>query len=101
MSISQVFELTPADASVLTFLRDCGPKRLSQLNEEAVDHCFKARPRLVRINAYGSDPLLDITEEGMRALARWERKEIASADPKVNGLTPAQVGQFKRAWAGR
>jgi hypothetical protein len=61
--------------AVLSLLRDVGPKRLSQLNEEAIDDCFKAAPKLVFIHTHHpDDPIIDITTSGLVALAAAERE---------------------------
>jgi hypothetical protein len=67
--------LTPRETATLTLLRDAGPQRLTMLNEDAVDDCFKRRPRLVMIHTHHPDnPLIDITAEGLIRLAAAERK---------------------------
>lgn len=69
--------LTPSEAAVLALLRDAGPQKLSMLNELAIDTAFKRKPKLVRINAGGSaNPVMDITTEGMIALAGYEREHL-------------------------
>lgn len=66
--------LQPSHLSTLETLRDVGPCRLSQLNEAAIDDCFKMRPRLVMIHTHHpTDPLIDITTEGLRKLAAAQR----------------------------
>lgn len=65
--------------AVLSLLRDVGPKRLSQLNEAAIDDCFKTRPRLVFVHTYHpDDPIIDITTTGLVSLAAAERQVRAS-----------------------
>lgn len=66
------------EAAVLQRLRDDGPQRLSTLNEEAIDACFKAKPKLVFIHTYGEDPKIDITTTGLVSLAEWETRRRAS-----------------------
>jgi hypothetical protein len=55
--------------AVLSLLRDVGPKRLSQLNEAAIDDCFKTQPTY-----HPDDPIIDITTSGLVALAAVERE---------------------------
>jgi hypothetical protein len=67
--------LTPREIATLALLRDAGPQRLSMLNEDGVDECFKRRPRLVMIHTHHPDnPLIDITGEGLVKLAAAERE---------------------------
>jgi len=66
--------LQPHHLSTLETLRDVGPMKLSRLNEGVIDECFKMRPRLVSIHtSHPTDPLIDITSEGLRQLAAAQR----------------------------
>jgi hypothetical protein len=66
--------LQPSHLATLETLRDIGPCKLSRLNEEAIDDCFKMRPRLVMIHTHHpTDPLIDITSDGLRQLAAAQR----------------------------
>ena len=72
-------KLEDRHTAVLLLLRDCGPQKLSKLNEEAVDECFKTKPKLVFIHTHHPDnPVIDITKTGMIELAAWERGQNGS-----------------------
>lgn len=67
--------LTKPEAATLALLRDAGPQKLSMLNDDAVDCCFKRRPKLVFIHTnHPTNPMMDITRDGLIVLAAWERQ---------------------------
>jgi hypothetical protein len=73
MKAATTESLSAGQIAVLTLLRDAGPQRLAQLNEAAIDECFRARPRLVMIHtSHPDNPLMDITSIGMQRLAAAE-----------------------------
>jgi hypothetical protein len=58
---------------ILQQLRDLGFERASQFDEDAVDELFKARPRLVALVKGYVQATIDITTEGLEALAKATR----------------------------